>query len=72
LIHADKHGFLAIPPEDEAALLDAAVFMDQNECSTVIAAARAAAGRSIDDVLGALGDASSEFQRAARQRFPQK
>ncbi|HKN53326.1 MAG TPA: RraA family protein, partial [Amycolatopsis sp.] len=31
LIHADKHGFLAIPKEDEAHLLDAARFMDNNE-----------------------------------------
>jgi hypothetical protein len=25
-MHADKHGFMAIPPEDEAALLDASIF----------------------------------------------
>src|SRR5688572_16372354 len=31
LIHADKHGFLAIPPGDEPQLLDAARFMDSNE-----------------------------------------
>ncbi|WP_218103877.1 RraA family protein [Paenibacillus hemerocallicola] len=39
LIHADKYGFLAIPPEDEARLLEAARYMDDNECNTVIAAA---------------------------------
>jgi len=42
LIHADKHGFLAVPPEDEERLLEAAAFMDSNECHTVIAAARGA------------------------------
>src|SRR5262249_3807949 len=31
LIHADKHGFLAIPTEDEPKLLEAARFMDANE-----------------------------------------
>ena len=51
LIHADKHGFLAIPPEDEKGLLEAAVFMDQNECNTVIAAARSCAGKSTTQVL---------------------
>jgi len=40
LIHADKHGFLAIPKEDEAGLLEAAKFMDTNECNTTIAAAQ--------------------------------
>lgn len=38
LIHADKHGFLVIPEEDEPALLDAARFMDSNECKTLIPA----------------------------------
>ena len=38
LIHADKHGFLVVPEEDEAGLLEAARFMDANECNTVIAA----------------------------------
>ena len=28
LIHADKHGFLVVPAEDEARLLEAAMFMD--------------------------------------------
>ena len=32
LIHADQHGFLAIPPEDEQGLLEAARFMDTVEC----------------------------------------
>jgi regulator of RNase E activity RraA len=70
LIHADKHGFLAIPPEDEARLLDAAVFMDQNECNTTIVAARGANGKSMGEVLRALGEASVEFQRATREKFP--
>ena len=36
LIHADKHGFLAVPPGDEVRLLEAAYFMDCNECKTLI------------------------------------
>ena len=69
LIHADKHGFLAIPPEDEPDLLAAALFMDTNECRTVIAAARGAGGLSPDELLGRLNDAGQAFTQAARERF---
>jgi 4-hydroxy-4-methyl-2-oxoglutarate aldolase len=41
LIHADKHGFLIIPEEDQDMLLNAIRFMDNNECETVIGAALA-------------------------------
>ncbi len=40
LIHADKHGFLVIEPEVQPRILEAARFMDANECLTVIPAAR--------------------------------
>ena len=69
LIHADKHGFLAVPPEDEERLLDASVFMDQNECNTVIAAARSTAGKSIDEILDGLNAAGAEFGKAAKEKF---
>jgi len=38
LIHADKHGFLIIPEEDQPRILEASLFMDNNECETVIRA----------------------------------
>jgi regulator of RNase E activity RraA len=41
LIHADKHGFLIIPEEDQSGILQASLFMDNNECETVISAALA-------------------------------
>lgn len=69
LIHADKHGFLAIPPEDEADLLEAARFMDANECSTVIPAARGCAGLSMEEVLDRLDAAAAAFAAATRERF---
>jgi regulator of RNase E activity RraA len=69
LIHADKHGFLAVPPGEETGLLEAAVFMDQNECNTVIKAARGSAGVSREELLGKLNLAVSEFGEAARKRF---
>jgi regulator of RNase E activity RraA len=69
LIHADKHGFMAIPPEDEERLLEAALFMDQNECNTTIAAARSSAGKTMENVVESLEAASAEFRRAAGEQF---
>jgi len=69
LIHADKHGFLVIPAEDEAPLLDAARFMDSNECNTTIAAARAATGKSSDEVLADMEQAGAKFGKAAREHY---
>jgi len=66
LIHADKHGFLAIPEADHARLLEAAVFMDANECNTVIRAARESAGKSVSDILDAIDEAGKAFGQATR------
>lgn len=72
LIHADKHGFLVIPQEDEARLLEAATFMDQNECNTLIAAARSSFGKPYDQVLEELEAASAQFNKAAKEKFSRK
>jgi regulator of RNase E activity RraA len=69
LIHADKHGFLAIPPEDESRLLEAAVFMDGNECNTVISAARTASEVGQRETLERLAQASADFRKAAKSKF---
>lgn len=69
LIHADKHGFIAIPPEDEARLLEAAVFMDSNECKTVIPAARGSVGLPFEEVLRQMDKARGEFRAAAQKKF---
>lgn len=69
LIHADKHGFLVIPSEDEPRLLEAARFMDANECDTVIAAARAAIGKPAEQVLADLNAASARFSEKTRATF---
>ncbi len=72
LIHADKHGFLAVAPEEEADLLEAARFMDSNECNTVIPAARSAAGRPYDQVLAEMDAAGEAFREAAYERVSRK
>jgi len=48
LIHADKHGFLPIPFGEEQGLLDAAKFMDSNECKSIILTGRNAPQAIID------------------------
>jgi regulator of RNase E activity RraA len=69
LIHADKHGFLAIPPGEEKGLLDAAVFMDENECNTIIKAARGASGLARAELLKQLNQSVADFGEAARNKF---
>ena len=69
LIHLDKHGFLVIPQEDEERLLEAARFMDENECNTMIAQARSSEHRSAEHILEALERASEAFKRATEQKF---
>lgn len=68
LIHADKHGFLAIPFDEEKGLLDAARFMDANECSTVIPAARSTAGLSKAQILRQMDDAIVAFGKAVKTK----
>jgi regulator of RNase E activity RraA len=69
LIHADKHGFLVIPEQDEARLLEASRFMDTNECRTMIRAARETCGKSTEEILKQIDAACEQFDRNTRDRF---
>lgn len=69
LLHADKHGFLVIEPEVQARILEAARFMDANECQTVIPAARNSAGLSREQLLENLSAAGKEFGKNAHAKF---
>jgi len=69
LIHADKHGFLVIPPDDESRLLGAAQFMDHNECETVIPAARNTTGLTPAQLLDQLYAAAQKFGDNTRRQF---
>ena len=69
LLHADKHGFLAIPNGEEKDLLDASVFMDKNECDNLINVARLAAGKPMDQVLDELNTGGRAFGAAAKEKF---
>ncbi|MFA6563937.1 MAG: RraA family protein [Verrucomicrobiia bacterium] len=72
LIHADKHGFLAIPFGEEKNLLDAARFMDANECNTVIPAARGTAGKSLREILDTMDKAGEQFGRNVVAKFKRR
>ena len=69
LIHADKHGFLVVPAEDEHELLEAARFMDANECTTVIPAGRSTAGKTTEQIMNEMDEAAERFATATQKRF---
>ncbi len=69
LIHADKHGFIIIPSDAQKRLLEAARFMDDNECNTVIPAGADAAGLSTEEVLAQMKSAGARFNAATRRQF---
>jgi 4-hydroxy-4-methyl-2-oxoglutarate aldolase len=69
LLHADKHGFIAIPLGEERQLLSAAIAMDVNECETVISAARSCAGQDTEELLAEVIRASIEFSARAKKLF---
>lgn len=69
LIHADKHGFLVIDPEEQERLLDAATFMDRNECETVIPAARDTEDDDLATKLAKMEAAIGVFRRNLKAKF---
>lgn len=69
LVHADKHGFMIIPLEDEGYLLESARFMDTNECLNIIAAARETAGLSTAEVVRRFTKSSADFSKAVKNKF---
>lgn len=69
LIHADKHGFLAIPPEDEEGLLEAMWYMDNNECETMIQASAMNFGKGKSEILDAIAAAGKQFNENTKARF---
>ena len=72
LIHADKHGFIVIAPEEQSGLLEAAQFMDANECNTIIPAARDAAGQTMDEILESIDQSRKAFNKNINEKFQRK
>ena len=72
LIHADKHGFIVIAPEEQRNLLEAARIMDANECNTIIPAARDAAGHTMDEILENIDNSRKAFNQNIKEKFNRK
>ena len=60
---------MVIPPEDEAQLLEASIFMDDNECNTMIRAAKESRGLPLEQVVKKLSASVADFSAAARAKF---
>jgi len=69
LIHADKHGFMAIDEEDCGHLLEAVRFMDANECDNLLALSRNAAGMGLQEFIEAYALAVDKFKGDADDFF---
>merc|ERR1719473_178920 len=65
LIHADKHGFLVVPEEDEARLLEASEFMDLLERKHTIRAGKEGYNKSAVQIAA---DAKEAFLRFADEK----
>lgn len=72
LIHADKHGFLVIDAADQAKLLDAARFMDANECQHLISIARGATGKPMEKIVREIEKGLQNFKQATVDQFQRK
>ena len=69
LIHADKHGFMAIDEEDCGHLLEAVRFMDANECDNLLVLSRNAAGMGLEAFIEAYAIAVEKFKSDADAFF---
>jgi 4-hydroxy-4-methyl-2-oxoglutarate aldolase len=68
LIHADQHGFMVIPEEDRAGLVEAAAHLDAAERATLIGVAAAHDGTP-EEALPKLSEAQRRFAAIVRERY---
>lgn len=69
LIHADKHGFLAITPEETPLVLKAALEMDGNECDQILPMVRNTAGKTAEEILQDMESRRAAFRKAAQKNL---
>ena len=70
--NADEHGFLVIPQEDEKNLLEASIFMDNNECNTLIEVAKTSFGKSSEKILDSINNAGERSSKASNDKYGNK
>ena len=69
LICADKYGFMIIPEECMDRIIDAVEFLDNNECSTLIRAARLAQFNGGQGSIGEINRAARVMGEASGEKF---
>merc|ERR1711997_1214951 len=69
LIHADKHGFLVVPEEDEARLPDATDFMDDLERRHTIVPGKEGTGMKPQEILEKMEEARVGFGDEKTNKF---
>merc|ERR1719261_1067390 len=69
LIHADKHGFLVIPEEDEAQLLEASEYMDMLERKYTIVPGKEGTSKSPVEIAKAMDEANKAFGAAKSKKY---
>jgi len=69
LIHADKHGFLVVPEEDEEKLLEATEFMDLMERKYVITPGREGVGRHPAMIAKRMGEVFTEMSKEKKEKY---
>lgn len=69
LIHADKHGFIAIDSEDCENLVKAVQFMDSNECNNLLCYSRNAQGIDLNEFVEEYARHTAQFGKDAKAYF---
>lgn len=69
LIHADKHGFMAIDSEDCENLVKAVQFMDANECNNLLCYSRNAQGIELNEFVEEYARHTAQFKKDADAYF---
>ena len=69
LIHADKHGFLVVPEEDEDKLLEATEFMDLMERKYVITPGREGVGMHPALIAKKMGEVFTEMAKEKKEKY---
>ena len=77
LIHADKHGFLVVPEEDEEKLLEASDYMDMMERKLVLVPGREGTGKHPKEIAKKMEEVCAKMNKekvakygSFRDKFP--
>jgi len=69
LIHADKHGFLVVPEEDEEKLLESTEFMDLMERKYVITPGREGVGTHPAMIAKRMGEVFTDMSKEKKEKY---